>query len=339
MARQLQKSTLYVLKMEDPSEGQVPPFYKIGITKDSVQKRIRQLQTGNPYRIVPHTAIVIEGAELVERHLHRTFSQNRRILEWFSLAEDELAEVISEAERFRDEIEGLVVKVRKLDETPSNEDLVEPSEEAREAHEELIELHAAKSQINLRMKETKSKLLALTRNSKGIDGISQVSVIRPKPSFKKGLLRMAKRDLYESYLTLTELKPKWKVIGTKKPSQFSDYYDAAKKADKLVPTIHPMEVTGDYIDRTPNAVQLHSEYISLSSEEGAIAGDILLASMRLKVICGNSGGIRGICEYVRQEKPVFDVDRFKVENPDVYSQFVTQGPMATRTSVKRSRDY
>ena len=61
--------------------------------------------------------------------------------------------------------------------------------------------------------------------------------------------------------------------------------------------------------------------------------------MRLKVICGNSGGIRGICEYVRQEKPVFDVDRFKVENPDVYSQFVTQGPMATRTSVKRSRDY
>ena len=61
--------------------------------------------------------------------------------------------------------------------------------------------------------------------------------------------------------------------------------------------------------------------------------------MRLKVICGTSGGIKDVCEYTRQERLVFDVDKFKVDNPDVYSQFTTTGAMSVRANVKRSRDY
>ncbi len=339
MARQLQKSTLYILKMEDPSGGKVPPFYKIGITKHTVGKRIRQLQTGNPFRIVPFVTYDIEGAELVERHLHRTFSENRRILEWFSLSEDELSEVLSETDRFRSEIEELVVEVRMLDQVESDDNLIDPTEEAREIHRELIELHASKTKNDLRMKEVKSRILALTLNSKGIDGISQVSVVKPKPSFKKALLRMSQKELYDRYLTLPELNQKLRIIGKKTPSDFSDYYDAAKKAKDLIPVVHPLEVTDQYIQRTPEVVQLHSEYISLAAEGGITEGDILLASMRLKVICGTSGGIKDICEYTRQERLVFDVDKFKVDNPDVYSQFTTTGAMSVRTNVKRSRDY
>ena len=67
MARQLQKGVLYFLALEDPAGGAVPPFYKIGVTTDTVDKRIRQLQTGNPFRIVPHRTLVLEGAEFVER--------------------------------------------------------------------------------------------------------------------------------------------------------------------------------------------------------------------------------------------------------------------------------
>ena len=38
MAREMQKAILYVLKLEDPTGGPVPPFYKIGITTDTVDK-------------------------------------------------------------------------------------------------------------------------------------------------------------------------------------------------------------------------------------------------------------------------------------------------------------
>ena len=37
---------MYVLGLEDPAGGLVPPYYKLGITTGTVAKRIRQLQNG-----------------------------------------------------------------------------------------------------------------------------------------------------------------------------------------------------------------------------------------------------------------------------------------------------
>ncbi len=339
MARQLQKAILYVLKLEDPSGGPIPPFYKIGITTDTVEKRIRQLQTGNPFRIVPHTTYSIEGAELVERHLHRMFTNNRRILEWFALSDDELSEVLSEAERFRDEVEDLVVAVRGLDETYSDDRMIDPTSEATALHLEAVRLHAEKIQNDLRMKEAKAQILKLTDVSKGIEGISQVSIYSPKTSFRKADLKKHEPKLYDQYMTLSEFKSSLKVIGQHTPSKFPKLYDANKAAQAQVPKVSPDDVKDEYLKRTNDAVQLHTSYIMMASDNGLIERDLTMVRMKLKVICGDARGIRGVCEYVREDRLTFDVDRFKVEHPDVHSRFTTLGTTTRRATVKRSRDY
>lgn len=58
-------------------------YYKIGLTKDSIKKRIAQLQTGNPYRITARLVQTVHSMQVAEDILHRRYYQQRGIGEWF----------------------------------------------------------------------------------------------------------------------------------------------------------------------------------------------------------------------------------------------------------------
>lgn len=58
-------------------------YYKIGLTKDPVQRRIRELQTGNPYRLTARLVHNVENMKIAENILHRKYYRQRGIGEWF----------------------------------------------------------------------------------------------------------------------------------------------------------------------------------------------------------------------------------------------------------------
>ena len=339
VARQLQKATLYFLALEDPAGGPVPPFYKIGTTTDTVDKRIRQLQTGNPFRIVPHRTFEVEGAELVERHLHRLFTAKRRLLEWFTLSEDELEEVIEEARVFADEVEELVVEVRDLDQTHSTDVVIDPTPEMLDLHSEALRLEALKTQNKLRSSAIKSQLMTLTGTSRGIQGITRVNVYKPKETFKKMLLKGVHPDLYDQYLTKSMFKHAMSVLERAKPSDFRQLYDANKQASAAAPVVEPNDVTGDYEDRSAAAIAIHEEYLRVLGEDGAVERDLLLVKMMLKAHCGTARGIDGVCTYVREDRMAFDEEQFKDDHPNLHDDFTTTSNPQRRAFVWRSRDY
>ncbi len=339
MARQFQKATLYVLKLEDPAGGQVPPFYKVGITTDTVDKRIRQLQTGNPFRIVPHVTMDIEGAELVERHLHRAFSNNRRILEWFRLDDDELSDVIEEAKSFRDEVEELVVVVRDLNQTPSTNAIMPPTQDALDLHKEALRLHAEKTQNSLRSATLKSRLLAMSGSSRGIIGITRVSIYSPKESFRKMELKKAHPDIYDQYENVPSFSSRMTLVGTQTPQDFQSLFQEKKDAAATVPKVSVDDVTDDKLDRTDDSSGIHQSYLEVLAEDGIVQRDLMLVNMRLKAICGTAGGIDGVCTYTREDKMSFDAERFKEDNPSLYQEFTSLGKARRTAVVMRSRDY
>lgn len=57
------------------------PFVKIGFSSSGVEKRVDELKTGCPFPIV--IAGVIDGAQKLERELHKRFAHLRVNLEWF----------------------------------------------------------------------------------------------------------------------------------------------------------------------------------------------------------------------------------------------------------------
>jgi len=58
-------------------------YYKIGITSDTVFRRVAELQTGNPYTLIPRLEKSVEYASLAESMLHERYWYQRGLGEWF----------------------------------------------------------------------------------------------------------------------------------------------------------------------------------------------------------------------------------------------------------------
>ena len=72
--------------------------YKIGVTKDNVDKRISSLQTGNPGKLELIHKYKSEFYRKIERILHRKFIMQRTQGEWFTLEKNDIHEFIHECQ-------------------------------------------------------------------------------------------------------------------------------------------------------------------------------------------------------------------------------------------------
>jgi len=65
--------------------------YKIGITKQGgVKKRVKSLQTGNPYEITEVFSFACDNAGELEAYLHKQFADKRLKGEWFNLNDNDI---------------------------------------------------------------------------------------------------------------------------------------------------------------------------------------------------------------------------------------------------------
>lgn len=74
-------------------------FYKIGVTRGSIQKRISKLQTGNPNDITIVKYYQTEHPFKLESALHARHSHQRINNEWFDLTLDDVTSFNQECEK------------------------------------------------------------------------------------------------------------------------------------------------------------------------------------------------------------------------------------------------
>lgn len=74
-------------------------IYKIGYTKDKIQKRINKLQTGNGYELIELYKFPTKYKQKVERHLHRFYNQKRLKGEWFRLDKNDVDNFLQKCEQ------------------------------------------------------------------------------------------------------------------------------------------------------------------------------------------------------------------------------------------------
>jgi len=78
-------------------------YYKIGITSATIEERIRQLQTGNPYKItyVAYGDVKSQKkAQEIENYLHLDYKRHRLQGEWFSIPHSEINNVTIKIKSF-----------------------------------------------------------------------------------------------------------------------------------------------------------------------------------------------------------------------------------------------
>jgi hypothetical protein len=92
---------IYILKLENE------PKYKIGFTKRSVTKRIKDLQTGCPDTIIPIFEFESKYTTGLESYLHRMYGHKRLEGEWFQLEHTDIIDIESKCKMFVSNMESL----------------------------------------------------------------------------------------------------------------------------------------------------------------------------------------------------------------------------------------
>ena len=196
------KGWVYILHFKIPS--QKSNYFKIGLTKNPIPKRISGLQTGNPFKIVKQHHFDSECMGLLEGHLHKIFASRRFRKEWFTFTPGVLKKVIKEGTDFSNKYNPLAIKLRKLDKQTSIHKPVAPTAKHLKLHKKAITISRKIQEIDLQREIAKENLRRLTGNCIGIDGITGFTGLKiPAPSLKSSELK--KHDLSEWQ--------KWQITG------------------------------------------------------------------------------------------------------------------------------
>jgi len=104
------KSNIYSIFNNEVTKGKVylikqgeEDLYKIGYTKGDENKRVSQLQTGNPQKLEIVGSFQCTGQK-TEKTLHSLFSKQCKMLEWYSLSQQDLKNILDPSWRVSNNI-------------------------------------------------------------------------------------------------------------------------------------------------------------------------------------------------------------------------------------------
>lgn len=80
-------------------------MFKIGVTKSTIEKRIKQLQTGNGSEIFVADYYETDYPFYIERMLHQKFCSGRKKGEWFELDFERVSSFKEECKKLEELIE------------------------------------------------------------------------------------------------------------------------------------------------------------------------------------------------------------------------------------------
>lgn len=81
--------------------------FKIGKTKKSIEKRIKELQTGNSNELFIVNYHETNYPSLVENMLHKHFSEKQILNEWYQLSDEDVAKFLNICDKIEDNIKIL----------------------------------------------------------------------------------------------------------------------------------------------------------------------------------------------------------------------------------------
>ena len=323
--------------------GIYSPHTKIGLIEDGENRtsldRVAEHQTANPRKLVIVYNVKTECVRAVETYLHRKYARLRGMGEWFQLDESSLDAAIHFCDqlssRFAKEIAVLELS-KNLKDKPSDGELITASDESNQWFQKLVMHSSLLKECN----RIKASYEALVREfeSTGVDTTQNADI------------RTAAREILNE-------------------KGFKEKYDELwRQHTKEIVTISGRFVVGNIKKSEVDLAALFPEFNSLrerftealdSGEDHSIRLDLMkgcylellgfineaniekdIAEAHLKVLCGTSGGIDGICKWKRTEETSFKLDKqaLKANYPSEYKEFVTVSMVESFVAEKAQRE-
>src|SRR6266481_4800416 len=114
--------------------------YRVGRTKCTPQKRMRQFATGSPEPFTLYRVVETEHASSLEAYIHRYLDERRTSNgDFFNATAQEIDEAVERAQAFVEALEPLRSEAKKLSRKRPSSTLVEPSAEMLGVYRKLRE--------------------------------------------------------------------------------------------------------------------------------------------------------------------------------------------------------
>jgi len=178
-------------------------LFKIGRTDGDVETRIRQLATGNPYRLAKFDVIETEHDSLCETYLHRMLRSKKSSAsgarEFFAITPEELRSVIAEAREFLAEFVAKQEEADRLAEEETDGVLLKPGDAEWSIYSSLLAAREEEDTYRYQRQLLENKLKIAIGRSDGLDGIATWRT-QVAERLDQAALKSAQPDIFRMYI-------------------------------------------------------------------------------------------------------------------------------------------
>ena len=315
--------TIYFLRDVDLLSGESNHYLKIGLVADPTtpEKRISQLQTGNPRRIICVREVKTSFVTELEAFLHKWWAESRIFNEWFYIPDDQLDDVVSEAESVSEVLQNACEHVTKADQlknSESSEAVRPPTSDEKRLHYRYIELEKELATLNAKKFLIEILIKNFAGSYSGIDGICSIVERARSASFNKGLFERQYPELCKEFELYEE-----KISGTfsilNKPA-LKELNPSLYKQKSQAAFNEPIQLVDEFTKRTREIEDKHLEYLQILSASAPLELEQEVIELQLRSACDDNEGIDGVCSWSRNPVRVSKIDqaRLKETQPEIY---------------------
>jgi hypothetical protein len=319
------KGEIYFIR--EMEAGHLTAHTKIGLIsykKDrSSSDRLPEHQTGNPRKLVISHVVVTDCVTAVETYMHRKYASLRGLGEWFQFDESSLAEAIGFCEqlaaRFAQEVQVLE-QSKALKDQASMGVVGDASAEAIQWFNRFV----SSSSLIQECDSLQSKYEELIREaeSSGVDTSRNADFqIADRNSFNEKGFKEKYEAIWRLYAQEVSTITGKFVIEKVKPEGSESLAGSPEFESLRHRFMESIESSEDHKVKLEAAKGCYLELIGYS-KEAKLEKDI--AEAHLKVLCGTSDGISGICKWKRTEKLSLTLDKKSLEanHPTEFKEFL-----------------
>lgn len=319
--------TIYFIRERDFITNDISPFVKIGLTAldRSALDRKDDLKTGNPRELFVHHEVQVPCVSAVETALRYEFILQNVNLEWHYFGANSkrrLEEAIAYCEALGKTFAGysdVIDEARRLNDIPSNGTLVARTAESDHWWRQYLIHHHVTGIVSkakaARVEEAKDLV------SRGLDAPTGVVVgTTTRSSFDEDGFRAKYPSIYEQHV-VRKFKATFNSKGKLTADELNavDLVSSARNAYDAYVAAAEGAVSNDAYSTA------HRKFLALQQLTKFSEVEKEVAKSHLKVLCGEAGGIEGICTWQRgRGNPKLDIASLRAAHEELVAEFTTE---------------
>ncbi len=341
------RGSLYFLRDKDYITGEIGKYVKIGLVRydKPTKDRVKQHQTGNPRGILDLGTIEdVPFVEQLENIMHYKYNHVWITGEWFLLNDQELKQVIRDAEAVKQQQKKhhtTVLHAEELSKSISNGVIIPADEEVLVLKSQFNQLKSKQKIIDAKLQVIRSEIYSAMNGNGSIPGVANISKTEPKPGFDTKRFIEKHPDLYNRYLTQQEIDISGSISFSGVPSLQKINEELHKQLKEIPDENLPGSKLTQQTARTKKIEKLHENHLRELRLQRLIKWEVFLLEAKFKTIIGENTGVENVCKWnrVEKKKEKFDEKQFKEDHPELYERYILPKKAVFKLNITPNRAY